>query len=121
MHGIDSDQMFIKCAETIMNKSTDLSTQSTVRRFKSLFGICPMSCAVLWESLSSSSNFKGHPHHVLWGLMFLKIYGTEHVHASLAGCHEDTFRKWTWHFIEIVSSMNTVSSLIFGPIFSLQL
>eukprot|EP00171_Calliarthron_tuberculosum_P001902 IDg1902t1 len=59
-----------------------------------MFGTSPAICALLWDYdgwvatawLSASSSTVA--------LMFLKLYASEHVHASIAQVDEKTFRKW---------------------------
>ncbi|KAH9095723.1 hypothetical protein LEN26_017765 [Aphanomyces euteiches] len=40
--------------------------------------------------------------------MFLKVYATESIHATLAGVDEKTFRKWTWQWIEALADLQKV-------------
>ena len=52
-----------------------------------------------------------HPHHLLWALMFLKLYCAESVLCMLASGEngqvpdEKTFRKWCWLFVEVISDL----------------
>jgi len=44
--------------------------------------------------------------YLLWGLMLLKLYCAESVLAALAGgVHEQTFRKWSWCFVDAISDL----------------
>jgi len=43
------------------------------------------------------------PEHLLWTLMFLKIYMPYRAFAALVGCDEKTFQKWTWCIIKSLS------------------
>ena len=46
------------------------------------------------------------PVHLLWALMFMKLYCSESVLAALAGgVHEQTFRKWSWYFVEEIANL----------------
>ena len=45
------------------------------------------------------------PRHLLWALLFLKKYGDEAEMATLAGCDEKTFRKWSEIFVIRVASL----------------
>jgi hypothetical protein len=41
------------------------------------------------------------PKHLLWSLVFIKVYSTEEVHCSIVGWPDPkTFRKWSWYFLE---------------------
>ena len=79
------------------------------RRFRQYFGTTPEICAEIWERLDPFKTIEKVFHgvqikHLLWALMFMKLYSTESVHASLAGgVDEKTFRKWTWIFVEAIS------------------
>eukprot|EP00559_Dactyliosolen_fragilissimus_P004548 CAMPEP_0184857772 /NCGR_PEP_ID=MMETSP0580-20130426/2924_1 /TAXON_ID=1118495 /ORGANISM="Dactyliosolen fragilissimus" /LENGTH=188 /DNA_ID=CAMNT_0027353561 /DNA_START=237 /DNA_END=803 /DNA_ORIENTATION=+ len=43
------------------------------------------------------------PEHLLWGLLFLKHYSVETLHATVPGVSVDTFRKWAWIFVYQIS------------------
>ncbi|KAG9399900.1 hypothetical protein AC1031_011321 [Aphanomyces cochlioides] len=70
----------------------------TGRRFKSMFGVSPSIASILWKDLQPTPS-DAKPCHLLWALLFLKVYATEHVHAALCQVDEKTFRKWTWIMI----------------------
>jgi len=43
---------------------------------------------------------------MLWGLLFLKSYGTEERHvAQVGGVDEKTFRKWAWYYAEAIADL----------------
>ena len=47
------------------------------------------------------------PYHLLWGLMFMKLYCAEAVNASMAGGVDvKTFRKWSWLFAEAIAVLH---------------
>jgi hypothetical protein len=46
--------------------------------------------------------------HMLWGILFMKVYAKETALCSLAGgVDEKTFRKWVWPVIYLISAMNS--------------
>ena len=92
-------------------KTQDSSSDLSRRRFKSVFGVSPAVFAVLWENLNGTRPLESMPRHLLWSLLFRKVYATEGINSSIAGVDEKTFRKWTWVFIDILSRMNVVSYL----------
>lgn len=49
------------------------------------------------------------PVHLLWALLFLKVYGSEHTHRMIANVDEKTFRKWSWCFVHLLSDIDVVS------------
>ena len=78
------------------------------RRFRSHFGTTTSICVTIWEKTDPYNaieygrvEFK----HLLWALMFMKIYTSENILASLAGCDEKTFRKWVWLFIDAIANL----------------
>jgi len=78
------------------------------RKFASFFGTSPFICSLLWAYLEPCSNMPlgVQPVHLLWALMFLKVYATESVHAALAGgVDEKTFRKWSWIFVHGIADL----------------
>jgi hypothetical protein len=42
--------------------------------------------------------------------MFLKMYTTEEVDASLAGCDEKAVRFWRWEMVKIIAELDVVCS-----------
>ena len=81
------------------------------RRFRSFFGTTPGICAHLWEMLTPEVTLPNGARkcHLLWALLFLKQYNTDHVNSSIVGTavDEKTFRKWCWLFIEQISYLST--------------
>jgi hypothetical protein len=45
------------------------------------------------------------PKNLLWGLLFLKVYGTEDVLSDMVGTTRNTFRKWAWKIVEVLDDM----------------
>ena len=90
------------------------SRRTLDRRFRALFGTSPKVCRILWDKVYEESTPRGaKPKHLLWALLFCRVYNTEHVNASMAGCDEKTFRKWSWVFVEAISDLqHEVVSLI---------
>jgi len=70
-----------------------------LRRFRALFGLSPTACAVVWRSLGTRKPIKSRPEHLLYALMLLKLYGTEHEHHAITGRDEKTFRKYSWSWV----------------------
>lgn len=91
--------------ELLHRSSSDVSLTSD-RRFRSTFGTTPEVCAVIWNMLDPYSTMEdaASPKHLLWALMFLKVYAKESIHcAMVGGVDEKTFRKWAWYFVEHIS------------------
>ena len=86
-------------------------------RFCAHFGTTLQICKKLWKMLDPCNQIhkKAKLKHLLWALVFMKIYGTETVLSSLVGVSEKIFRKWVWLFIEAISYLKSevVSYLLF--------
>jgi len=72
-----------------------------------MFGITPEIASDMWGIIPRVRY--GEPKHMLWACMFLKLYTTETIHSSLAGCNEKTFRKWAFLYIRLLANANNVS------------
>lgn len=66
------------------------------RRFRAIYGISARVCALIWDLIVREVPSNADPHHLLWGLMFLKIYGSEPVSAAIVRVDGKTMRKWHW-------------------------
>lgn len=80
------------------------------RKFLSFFGTTPYVCSLLWAYLDPCNTMLNsvQPVHLLWALMFMKIYATEAIHCSLAGgVDEKTFRKWSWEFVHAIANLES--------------
>ena len=72
-------------------------TKIFVRRYKASLGVTPEITQVLWESLEGiEMKEKPNIKHLLWALLFLKVYSLEEVLSSMAETTEKTYRKWVW-------------------------
>lgn len=82
-------------------------------RFRAVFGTSPSIVSVTWNLLVEKGDLDrcAGPTHLLWALMFLKLYCSESVHCSMAATefdkapHEETFRKWTWYFVTKIADL----------------
>ena len=79
-----------------------------LRAFRSHFGTVPVRCCLIWNMLRACDEARAIlngalPKHLLWALMFLKLYGTEATLCGKAKCDEKTFRKWSWKFVQAIA------------------
>lgn len=74
---------------------------------RSFFGASLNIITLLWNLLVPVLDMNGcHPKHLLWSLLFLKVYSTTAVHCRIVGWVDPkTFRKWSWHFLEKIASL----------------
>jgi len=75
--------------------------------FKSHFGAGAHIIALLWNMLLPRIDLNGAlPKHLLWSLVFLKVYSTTAVHRGIVGWPDaNTYRKWCWYFLEKIASL----------------
>ena len=81
-------------------------TKTDKNRFVTYFGVSSEICSLVWDMLDPHENMpKGvEPKHLLWGLLFVKVYFKELVLAGMVGCpDEKTFRKWSSLFVYHIS------------------
>ncbi len=100
-------------------KALQGSKKKQHRRFQSWFGTQPSIISIIWERLITygwliKTVKIPNPIHLLWALHFLQTYNTESMlSATVGGVHPDTFRKWSWHYIQGISYLaNTIVSYI---------
>jgi hypothetical protein len=77
------------------------------RDFRSLFGVAPEVCEYVWNHLSRHGwkPPRTRPKHLLWTLLFLKVYATEGLLAFMAQTSRKTFRKWVWLLLPLIADM----------------
>jgi hypothetical protein len=76
-------------------------------QFRSLFGAPSVVIAALWELIRSNVNEDVHENHLLWGLVFLKVYApNKEVHCAIVGFPtRKEFRQKAWHIVEIIADL----------------
>lgn len=103
-----SAAIFLANGCLMLRKAPGLSQVVEERRFRALFGATPEVCENLWSWIGGDLPKRASPKHLLWALMFLKIYASEHVHRLIAGADEKTFRKWSWDFVHHIANLPVV-------------
>jgi len=72
------------------------------KRIRSLFGAPCDVIANLWERVEPCVDKAGADRkHLLWALVFLKVYASEEVHCAIVGWpNPKSYREWSWYFVE---------------------
>lgn len=84
------------------------SLQTEERDFREFFGCGVLICLHLWRHLIA---FNVLPHggrvdHLLWTLMFLKLYTKQQALCALAGgVDKETYRTWCRRFLSAITSL----------------
>lgn len=73
--------------------------------FRALFG-CSLKIIIdIWQKILDDLPPKTCPYHLLWSLLFMKIYGNEGSMMAMCGVKcPKTFRKWTNICINVMSA-----------------
>ena len=80
-----SAETFWRLGHNITRHDMDGSIALGYRKFRSFFGASPSVCAAAYDKLSHVRPVKSRPEHLLWTLLHLKHYATEHISAALVG------------------------------------
>jgi hypothetical protein len=103
-------EQWIEMGLGIIGRHKLLTRSTNIRRFRATFGQSPLICSMVWDKLEEAGARQRMPRgsraiHLLWAMMFFKLYCAEEVNSSLAGCDEKTFRKWCWIFVFAISDL----------------
>ncbi len=93
---------------SIMNYATTIIGRFSHRRFVGTFGTSISVASYLWYLLQDTRPRGSSCKHMLWALMFLKTYDTEHQIHNVLQVDEKTMRKWVWKFIDLISNLDIV-------------
>ena len=91
-------------ARVIWGRDRDVqsSLQTKDREFRKVFGVGSITAITAWNlfELNHNTPTGGLVMHMLWAMMFMKVYSKEVTMSKMARlkCGK-TFRKWIWPFI----------------------
>lgn len=105
-----TSEYFYKLSFPYINHTAKRSVNTGLRRFKSFFGVSPQVCATVWNLLNNDEQETSDPKHLLWCLLFLKQYGTEHERRVILKADEKTIRRWTWVYMKLLCEIKVVYS-----------
>lgn len=92
----------------LYTKSVTSCESTAIRRFKAFFGVSPNICERVWLMIRNKLTSDILPKHLLWTLLFLKCYHTEHVNHAIVCCDEKTFREKVRFIIDKLSLLKEV-------------
>ena len=79
------------------------------RNYKSQFGISWFICEDIWTLLDEHKESPSREgKHLLWALLFLKVYGNETTHSKIVGTSPKTFRKWVWQILTDIADLKAM-------------
>lgn len=103
---------FEQLGAKLVRKPVAAALTSRRRNFVAFFHARPREVAITWNLLCLEGHLDDlgpnsvNPEHLLWALMFMKVYSNETVLSSVAGCSEKTFRKWVWFYMEAIAKLD---------------
>jgi hypothetical protein len=107
-----SFEVFWNLGLDLMQLSREGSFKIRLRAFREHFGVSPTVCEQIWSRLLTDVLNGAKPLHLLCALYFLKNYNSEYLNQSFSGLSPKSFRKWSWHFIELVAyNLDVVNKL----------
>ena len=92
------------------DRDVQRSLQTEDREFREVFGVGAITAMTAWNLLELNHHLPtgGLIMHMLWAMMFLKVYSKEVTMLKMAGvkCGK-TFRKWIWPFINALGELES--------------
>lgn len=104
-------EYFLRKGLSIASSARAHSSMKVKRRiFLDYFGTRPEIASSIWAriELKRSLPKNAMPHHLLWALLFMKVYGTERVMCDMVSTpavDPYTFRNWTNFFIKELAKL----------------
>lgn len=95
------------------NHKLENSKRTGLRVFRSFYGCSPQVCSKIWSLIEKTAPVASRPKHLLWCLLFLKRYNTEHVNSAITHVDEKTFRGWVWIFVRLLADLKVVRIFTF--------
>ena len=111
---------FIGIGGSIANRRFNPGSFEDMHHFRSLFGISPATCSMLWHRLQAHRPARAQPKHLMWALLFLKVYGTEAALSSMTRSTRKTYRKWVRKMLRSISLLAPVVVGMIAPDSSLE-
>ena len=89
-------------------------------RYKAQFGVMPNVISILFKMLSTRHNGpKLIPKHLLWTLLWLKVYPTDRVLESMLKSDRGSIKSWILHTVTAIASLKKqVVSVFFNSYFA---
>jgi hypothetical protein len=84
---------------------TMLAKSLNIKAFRPHFGFGSDVCATVWSRIIHPDG--AEPPHLLWTLLFLKVYASEEVISNLVGVCRNTYRKWVWPMLSVIQQMES--------------
>ena len=103
-------EYILKAGREIMCQSLSSATMTEDCQFHEVFGCRPLVALALWSLMFAESMVRNASIvHMLWALVFLKVYSKETTMSSMAGgIDEKTYQKWVWQLVSLIADLEPV-------------
>jgi len=116
MTGYISMDLVAIVATPLIRRSIDVEKVTHIRLFGEHFGVSPWVTACVWNKLLELQLVpnRAQVKHLLWTLLFFKVYATEQVLSSICECNAETYRIWVRRMLDALGQLKrkVVSPLI---------
>ena len=104
MAAIVDDTAMAQVARDVLGRRNEAKDDNET--FRGFFGAPIHVLSRLWNLIAPAVDLPGaEPKHMLWALVFVKVYSTEAVHRRIVGWPDaKTYRKWCWYMLEKIAS-----------------
>ena len=118
----NENEAFLQTFNLLAFKNSKCFNES---QFRTFFGVGPQACETIWNLICQTNQYVTiKPRHLLYGLLFLKVYSTEEVHSGIFNVTTKTFRSHSWEAVRFIADLKMVSYSTklyhFNSIFSLK-
>ena len=104
---VASPQSFFTLGMSYMNRKPIFDGESE-RRFRSTFGTTPNIINQIWHRIEPLLASESRHRHLLWALMFLKLYKNESASSGMmGGVSEKTFRHHVWIVLAAIDKIKS--------------
>lgn len=88
----------------LITKHTGPWNEIGLMRFRKFFGVTPGICRQLWTLLLEYHE-ESQPRHLLYALLFLKLYEEDFINTALCnGEEESVFRVHAWKYVFLIAN-----------------
>lgn len=100
-------QFFLQICSHLTFKSSKLLNDY---QFRTFYGVGPLQCETIWNMIcKQNTTLQIKSRHLLFGLLFLKVYSVEEVHSRICNVTRKCFRVNAWRAIQSIADLKVVS------------
>ena len=103
-----TEEAFLHLGTQVITKATTRDSSVDDRTYKAFFGVSAGIVAECWEAIECSLPKGKHPKHILWALLFMKLYLPEDATIAILGTSKPTMRKWVWTVIRAIAGTDII-------------